>query len=146
MGLKVERIAQKDYDCLANLLAENALMTDDLEGENKKFFAFCDDQGWRMGVGGLEIYGSVGLLRSFMTVSSHRGEGRGSSMLSLLLAQAKALGAHTLYLFTENAEGFFAKQGFEVVDREEAPDAIKASDQYRIHCGDEAVMMRYKLP
>lgn len=146
MTLKVEQIAREDYDCLAKLLSENALLTDDLEGENKKFFAFCDDEGWRMGVGGLELYGNVGLLRSFMTVSAHRGEGHGAKMIALLIAQAKALGAKTLYLFTENAAGFFAKQGFKKTDRDDAPNAIKSSDQFRLHCGDEAEMMKLDIP
>ena len=145
MGLRAQQIAQQDYDCLAKLLAENALMTDDLAGENKRFFAFCDDQGWRVGVGGMEIYGDHALLRSFMTVSAHRGEGKGAEMLNLLLAQAKDAGARTIYLFTEGAEGFFAKHGFEAMPREEAPATIKTSDQYRVHCSDDAIFMTRKL-
>lgn len=143
--LKIQPIDHADYDCLAKMLAENALMTGDLEGENKHFFAFCDEDGWRVGVGGLEIYGADALLRSFLTVSAHRGQGLGAEMLALLLKQANKLGAENVYLFTEDASGFFGKQGFKTVDKKTAPTTIRTSPQFKVHCADTAVMMTRAL-
>jgi N-acetylglutamate synthase-like GNAT family acetyltransferase len=142
MALKLRTVEQSDYAALATVLAENNLLSGDLDGENKRFFAFEDDSGWRVGVGGLEIYGDVAILRSFLTMSCHRGEGLGAQMLEEVLAAAKASGVRDAYLFTENAQGFFEKQGFKLVRREEAPAAIKASAQFAEHCRTATFMHR----
>ncbi|MFZ5608150.1 MAG: GNAT family N-acetyltransferase [Pseudomonadota bacterium] len=143
--LKIIPVASEDYGALAQMLADSALLTSDLEGENKHFFAFVDEDGWRVGVGGFEIYGEDALLRSFLTVSAHRGQGLGAEMLALLLAEARHRGATTVYLFTEGAEGFFKKQGFTPVAKEDAPATLRASAQYRVHCADKAVMLACSL-
>jgi amino-acid N-acetyltransferase len=143
MALRVQPIGEHEYDGLATLLAENNLLAGDLEGPNKRFYVFIDDSGWRVGVGGLEVYGSIGLLRSFLTTSSHRGQGLGGQMLEELMRRARDLGIETVYLFTQDAEGFFAKHGFGPADRETAPAVLKDSVQFVRHCEDAVFMVRH---
>jgi amino-acid N-acetyltransferase len=133
-AIKLQRVDEADYGGLATLLAENNLLSGDLDGENKAFFAFTDENGWRVGVGGLELYGDVALLRSFLTVSCHRGQGLGGQMLEELLDYAQRMGVRHVYLFTENAADFFAKHGFERADRSNAPDSLRRSKQFGAHC------------
>lgn len=142
MGLKVVPIPREDYDALASVLAENNLLAGDLTGENKKFFAFVDEDGWRVGVGGLEIYGDVGVLRSFCTVGCHRGQGLGGSMVEELVACARRAGVKTLYLFTNDASGFFSKFGFTPCERQDAPDTLRNSAQFMTQCTAADFMMR----
>jgi N-acetylglutamate synthase-like GNAT family acetyltransferase len=142
MALRARAVEQSDYAALAAVLAENNLLTGDLDGENKRFFAFEDDSGWRVGVGGLELYGAAAILRSFLTMSCHRGEGLGARMLEDLLREARRSGVQDVFLFTHAAAGFFEKQGFGLATRDDAPEAIKSSRQFAEHCRSATFMHR----
>ncbi len=145
MGLHIVPVAQADYAALAGVLAENNLLAGDLEGDNKRFYAFQDGNGWRVGVGGLELYGEAAILRSFFTMSHHRGQGLGGQMLEELLSTARQSGVRYVYLFTVEAEDFFAKHGFAPAERDTAPDAVKASRQFAEHCDNGRFMHRTLL-
>ena len=142
MALTAARIGEADYRCLADLLAENNLLAGGLDGANKQFYAFIDDSGWRVGVGGMELFGPVALLRSFLTVASHRGQGLGAQMLEELLTIAAQQGVRDVYLFTEQADAFFARAGFSVADRADAPDALRNTEQFNLHCTQGVFMHR----
>ncbi len=142
MGLRIIPIAQADYAALAGVLAENNLLAGDLEGDNKRFYAFVDGNGWRVGVGGLELYDDSAILRSFFTMSHHRGQGLGGQMLEELLSTANQGGVQHVYLFTLEAAEFFAKHGFAPIDRSEAPAGVQASRQFAEHCNNAAFMHR----
>jgi amino-acid N-acetyltransferase len=142
MALKILTVAQPDYAALAAVLAENNLLAGDLQGDNKRFFAFQDDNGWRIGLGGLELYGDVAILRSFLTMAHHRGQGLGGQMLEELLSVARQLGVNDVFLFTLEAEDFFAQHGFVPADRATAPAAIQSSQQFTEHCTTASFMHR----
>ena len=142
MGLRAVRVAEDDYRCLAELLAENNLLAGGLDGDNKQFYAFVDDSGWRVGVGGFELFGDVALLRSFLTVATHRGQGLGAQMLEELLTIAAQQGVRHVYLFTEQAAEFFEKSGFDVSERADAPPVLRENEQFRRHCTDGTFMQR----
>jgi amino-acid N-acetyltransferase len=142
MGLRIIPIEQAEYAALATVLAENNLLAGDLQGDNKRFFAFQDDTGWRVGVGGLELYDDVAILRSFLTMAHHRGQGLGGQMLEELLSVARRSGVRDVYLFTEDAEEFFARQGFVPAVRDTAPAAVQKSQQFAEHCTNATFMHR----
>jgi amino-acid N-acetyltransferase len=142
MSLRIATIDQADYAPLATVLAESNLLTGDLDGDNKRFFAFEDESGWRVGVGGLEQYGASAILRSFLTVACHRGQGLGGQMLEEVLGVAKCTGVKDVYLFTKGAESFFAKHLFKRIAREDAPFVITASKQFTEHCSNATFMHR----
>jgi N-acetylglutamate synthase-like GNAT family acetyltransferase len=142
LGLRIVPIEQADYAALAGVLAENNLLAGDLDGDNKHFFAFVDGSGWRVGVGGLELYGAAAILRSFFTIAHHRGQGLGGQMLEELLSTAKSLGVSDVFLFTVEAEAFFAKHGFAVVDRTVAPTGVRDSREFAEHCDNASFMHR----
>lgn len=146
MPLKLLAIPPVEYDALAGLLEDNNLLASDLEGDAKRFFAFEDSHGWRIGVGGIEIAGTAGLLRSFLTMNAHRGQGLGGAMLDVLVEHVRGLGVVDLYLFTEDAAGFFAKYGFSVFDRAGAPEGIRQTRQFAIHCNQATFMHRALKP
>jgi amino-acid N-acetyltransferase len=140
--LKAVTIAPIDYTQLAGLLADNNMLDGDLEGDNKHFLAFVDQAGWRVGVGGLELYGENAILRSLLTINAHRGQGLGGQMVEELVDAARKLGVKRLFLFTRDAEAFFAKHNFQVIDRLAAPLAIKTSRQFITHCDNGTFMLR----
>jgi amino-acid N-acetyltransferase len=142
MGLKIIPVEQADYAALATVLAENNLLAGDLHGDNKRFFAFQDGSGWRVGVGGLELYGDVAILRSFITMAHHRGQGLGGQMLEELLSVARRTGVKDIYLFTLDAAAFFARHGFVPAERATAPAAIQGTQQFAEHCATATFMHR----
>ena len=98
-----------------------------------------------MGVVGVEVYGSVGLLRSLAVEPSHRKSGLGVSLVSNAETWAAEQGVETLYLLTTTAAQFFARRGYEAVPRSEAPAAIAATAQFSDLCPASSTFMRKVL-
>jgi amino-acid N-acetyltransferase len=59
----------------------------------------------------------------------------------LVLAHASLKGVREGYLLTETAEGFFAKLGFQRIDRQAVPMAIQETEQFRTECSETAICM-----
>jgi amino-acid N-acetyltransferase len=94
-----------------------------------------------IGVGGLERYASVGLLRSVAVLPEFQGRGYGGEICSRLEHRASADGVKRLYILTETATGFFEKRGFKPVDRSAAPEQIKSTQQFCRLCPSSASLM-----
>jgi amino-acid N-acetyltransferase len=82
-------------------------------------FVVADCDGVILGVGGLELYGDNGVIRSVVVDERARGWGLGRSMSELLIEDARQAGARTLYLFTAEALGFWRHLGFEEIGLED---------------------------
>jgi len=131
-------------DALADveaLLAANDLPTEDVRDEAAAFYVAYDDED-AVGVGGLETYGSVGLLRSLVVNEVARGGGYGTAICAGLEREASAAGVEDLYLLTTTAAPFFADRGYEVVDRDDAPDALQETTEFADLCPSAATCMR----
>jgi arsenate reductase len=121
------------------------LPTEDLGEPGQAFFAFHDSDRTPVGFGGYRLADGNALLRSIVVVPSRRRRGLGSEMLALLLARAGAGDAHTAWLLTTDAEGFFARHAFVRKERAEAPPAIAAAPQFASICPASAVLMCRRL-
>lgn len=130
-------------DALADveaLLAANDLPATDV-GEDTGAFYVAYDEGDAVGIGGLETYGSVALLRSVVVREGARGGGYGAAVCDALEREAREAGVDETYLLTTTASGFFAARGYDEVPRESAPDAIRATEQFADVCPDSATCM-----
>jgi len=87
-------------ECYA-LLVPAGLPVDDLEEDHLEHFRGVEVRGQLVALGGVEVHGPVGLLRSFATESGHRGLG----LASLIL---KAVEVHVTCV---NADGSFLPNG-----------------------------------
>jgi amino-acid N-acetyltransferase len=101
--------------------------------------------GDRVGTGGIERYGTDGLLRSLVVERSYRGEGYGTAIRGALEAEARADGIETLYLLTTTAADFFAAAGYARIDRAEAPDTIRETTEFVDLCPASAACLRKSL-
>lgn len=135
-------IEGSDYQALATVMAENNLLENGLGGDQRKYFAFQDETGWRVGVCGLELYGDVGVLNAFITMSCHRGGLVSGQMLEELTACAYALGVRTLCLFAREDDDFFADHAFRTAAAKAVPAAIRTSARYAERDGARRFMMR----
>jgi len=136
----------KDSDCLA---IEDLLQSVDLPiagvKEHLQHFIMMKDDGAVMGVAGLEIYETKALLRSLAVAGKEQGKGLGKTLYAAILKKAQSLGIDEIYLLTETAAAFFAKQGFEYVSREFVDSQVKASVEFQSVCPKSAACMRLKL-
>jgi len=103
------------------------------------------EDGSVVGCVGLEIYGSLGLLRSLAVGSPARGSGLGTALVERLFDLARSEGLETLHLLTTTAEDYFPRFGFEPLAREEAVPKLEASEELRGACPASAILMRRRL-
>jgi amino-acid N-acetyltransferase len=128
-------------DRVESLLEANDLPSDDVRTKPDCFFV-AESKGVVVGVGGVETRGSAGLLRSVVVREASRGEGYGRVLCDALEDRARAEGVETLYLLTTTAAAFFRRNGYETIQREEAPAGIRGTAQFADLCPDSATAMR----
>jgi len=142
-GISIRSADPDERAYAESLLAENDLPVEDLP-EDLEWLYCCEADGERVGVGGLQHPGDHALLRSVAIEESARGEGHGRTLCEQLLAEA-AEGVESVYLLTTTASDFFASLGFEEVERESAPEALRETAEFADLCPDAAVCMRREV-
>ena len=142
--MQIRRAKDSDLVGVERLLAESDLPTDGVR-DNFSTFVVADDNGAITGAIGLEQYGSAALLRSAVVSAESRGSGIGRKLVEQLLQRAEEAGVDELYLLTTTAENYFPRFGFIRTSREEVPDAVKSSAEFRGACPDTAVVMTRRL-
>ena len=100
-----------DWDAVRGLLLASDLPVDDLGPERLDGFLIAEDDNAIVGLIGLEVSGTVGLLRSL----------------------------------TIDAERFFQRHNFEIVERDAAPEEIRSSEEFSSLCPGTAYLMRKAL-
>lgn len=128
-----------------SLLIEVGLPVSDLTSSPSLNFLGLREGGRLVGVVGIEIYGSVGLLRSLAVTPARRHAGLGLGLVSSAESWAAERGINTLCLLTTTAADFFARLGYEVIPRSEAPAAIAATAQFADLCPVSSTFMRKVL-
>lgn len=136
--------APDDLDSVAAMLAANDLPNEDVRSKPEAFYLGVAD-GEVVGIGGLERFGSAGLLRSVVVTEGARGRGYGSAICDELERLAAQEGVDTLYLLTTTAAGFFRGRGYEEVDRAAAPASIRETSEFAELCPESAVCLRTEL-
>jgi arsenate reductase (thioredoxin) len=130
----------EDLQAVVLLLRAADLPTDGVEGLVRDLVVGVAPDGL-VAAGALERYGHHALLRSVVVSPSERGRGLGRRVVEDRLRHAASTGMASVYLLTTTAETFFAELGFEPVDREEVPDAVRRSREFVSLCPASAVAM-----
>ena len=98
-----------------------------------------------VGVAGVEVHGEAGLLRSVAVSAGLRDHGLGTRLVDAAEAVAKTRGVTRLCLLTTTSVGYFARRGFKVQDRVDAPPALSKSEEFRGACPASATFMALDL-
>jgi N-acetylglutamate synthase-like GNAT family acetyltransferase len=114
------------------------------EGLDDFELAVAED-GALAGCAALELYGGSGLLRSVAVAPEWRGRWIASALVARLLDEARAEGLADVTLFTTTAADYFTRFGFRVIPREDAPEAVRASVEFREACPETATVMTRAL-
>ena len=99
-----------------------------------------------IGVIGIELYGTVGLLRSLAVIAPKRDSGVGLVLLTEAERYAVEKGIRSMFLLTTTAEAYFEKRGYSVFSREAVPEAIRNTKEFASLCPDSAVLMVKHMP
>lgn len=142
-GFRLET-ADDNLGYVRELLTANDLPAEDVRSGPGDFYVATVD-GTRVGCGGLEVYGTDGLLRSVVVAEPHRGSGYGGAITDALESRARASGVETLYLLTTTAADFFAARGYEPMDRSAVPDAIGDTSEFAEYCPDSAACLHKRV-
>jgi len=123
------------------LLNESRLISSDLTPEHLRYFFGLGTKEEPEGVVGLELFGTVGLLRSLAVVSSCRRTGLGSKLVAHAEDYARNKGIKSLYLLTNTAEAFFKRRGYKRTGRDDAPLAIRETKEFSEICPVSSAFM-----
>ena len=134
-----------DWQAVRDLLLGSDLPVDDLGPDRLDGFLIAEDDNVVVGLIGLQVLGTVGLLRSLVVEKNVRSAGLGGQLVGALESAAEAAGIVELWLLTIDAERFFERHNFEIVVRTAAPDEIRESDEFSSLCPDTATLMRKSL-
>ena len=140
--LTLEPATADDRRYVESLLERNGLPTADLDPERDALSIYvCLRGAERVGAGGVETYGNVGLLRSVVVEQEVRGAGIGRVLCERLVERASAAGVERLYLLTTTAADFFGDLGYEEVARADVPAAVRKTSQFSELCPSTAVCL-----
>ena len=130
-----------DLPAMVALLAAEGLPEGGV-AEGITHFQVLDDGDGVIATAGIETHGASALLRSVAVAPAHRGRGFARRLTERMVQHARELGHESLYLLTMDADAYFAGLGFTRVSRDEAPEEIRACQQFREQCPDSAILMR----
>jgi amino-acid N-acetyltransferase len=134
-----------DASAVETALRNSELPLDGLHDQFGDGYAVAEVNGELIGVEGIEVYGTDGLLRSAAVVSAWRGKGVGDALTRDRIEWARRRGLKSLYLLTTTAGEYWPRFGFARADRNAAPQAMKASPEFTDACPSTALFMALSL-
>jgi amino-acid N-acetyltransferase len=141
----MDKFIQPSEVAVKGLLSLSNLDSSDLTPGHLKHFFGLGTHAEPEGIVGLELFTSVGLLRSLAVVPSRRRAGLGSQLVAHAEDYARAHGIKTLYLLTNTAETFFMHRGYQGCRRNAAPRAIRETKEFSEICPSSSVFMAKNL-
>lgn len=151
-SILLQPVGSDGVDDVERLLRANDLPHRDVRGKADRFFRCIDEdepgttgEGELVGVGGVEAFGTDGVLRSIVVPEGKRGHGYGTALCDALEAHARRDGIRTLYLLTTTAAPFFRGRGYVETDRETVPTRVRESREFADFCPTTATCLRKAL-
>ncbi len=142
--MEVRSATDADYPAVIALLETAGLPTAGVPRTLGDFIV-ADTGDGLAGAIGLERYGSAALLRSAVVRPGDQGTGIGAALVRAVLDRARDGGLREIYLLTTTAERWFPRFGFAPIEREQVPDALRASVEFREACPASAAVMRMRI-
>lgn len=138
----VRTAESSDLSAARELIAAAALPTEGVAERFEDAYAVAvSSDGGVVGVAGLEVHGTYGLLRSVAVDPTWRGRGVGAELTAERLGFAAERGLDGVYLLTTTAADYFPRFGFEPVERESVPPEIRGSSEFSSLCPSTAAVL-----
>lgn len=129
-----------DLNAIRALLESAGLPTSDLLSARPEFVAIREG-GALVAAGALQRFGPSALLRSVVVSAERRGAGLGHAIVLALEGAAREAKIERLILLTQTAAPFFARRGYRVIERNDAPADVKGGEEFRSLCPSSATCM-----
>jgi len=130
---------------IKELLGRSGLVTSDLDSARPQFVVARLSGKETIGIGALERFGPVALLRSVAVEPQWQGSGVGRLIVEELERRARAAGIGELVLLTLTARNFFAHLGYRTKPRNQVPSPVLDSAEFRCLCPASAICMAKTL-
>ena len=140
MSIALRDATPDDWPAIASLLRVNHLPTEGFPESVSAAVVACDGNEV-VGVAGLEIYDDAALLRSVVVSETARGRSLGQQLTRAAMDLAGARQVTQVYLLTTTAETFFARLGFEIIERSSIPVSVQESVEFKGACPASAIAM-----
>jgi amino-acid N-acetyltransferase len=137
--------AARDGEAVALLLAEAKLIPITAEAQFGPQYAIALAGEKLIGVAGIEVYGSDGLLRSVCLDPKYRSLRLGAALVENRIQWARAQGLRSLYLLTTTAAKYWPRFGFVTIERSGVPTGIAQSHEWSGACPAESTAMKLDL-
>ncbi len=144
-GITIRTAAVSDLSAAQSWLSNAGLPSGDLTPAHMQNFLLALGGDGPVGAIGLEQFDNIGLLRSLVVEQSARSTGIGKQLVDALESRAAQLGISELWLLTIDADAYFARLGYVVVNRDDAPESIRGTAEFSTLCPGDAVLMRKML-
>lgn len=141
--MEITKAIKYKEDVIALLRAEN-LPASDLPATLKSFFVMIENEQL-IGVAGLEMYGTCGLLRSLAVHSDFRNQNIAGKLVMQIEHLAAAEGLKAIFLLTETAPYYFSRKGYHIISRSEMPAEVQQSSEFSHVCPQSAIAMKKDL-
>lgn len=128
----IRQAKQKDVGSLTDLLDSANLHTVGIEKHVSHFFVVEQLEKEKLvGMIGMEVYASDGLLRSFV-IERPQGDIKLSlALLNTILSYAESLDIQRVYLVTKQGSPFLTEFGFREISASQLPAKVVASDYFK---------------
>ena len=130
-----------DLPQIEMLLQQSGLPYTDCHNHLKNFVIAKEDDEI-IGIGGLELYGEVSLIRSLVVSEKYKGQGIGHTIYTKIKDKAIMLGVKEFYLLTHTAAAYFKARNFYIIKRDSAPQSIQQTNQFSKLCPSSALVMK----
>ncbi len=141
LAADIRAATENDLPSIERLLTASSLPLDGVR-EALPAFVVAEAGGALVGVAGLEVCCDNALLRSVAVDPGWRSHGIGRALVTRVIADAESRGIHALYLLTTSAERYFPGFGFREITRDEVPQDVRATAEFREACPASATVMR----
>lgn len=138
--MMINQVTQNSLSDAVALLKQNNLPTEDIS-EVTKLFSILDGDKVIATIG-VEFYKNICLLRSFAVNREYRSKGIGKQLVHFIEDFAKQKGMQEIVLLATTASDYFAKKNYQIIHREDIPDEIKNSSEFKSTCPSSAVVMK----
>lgn len=144
-GFTIRAARPDDIGRVEAALRDSDLPLNGLRDQFGDGYAVAEVNGELIGVEGIEVYGTDGLLRSAAVVSAWRGKGVGDALTRDRIDWARRRGLKSLYLLTMTAGDYWPRFGFQRAERNAAPQAMQQSPEFTDACPSTALFMALPL-
>ena len=143
-GIEIRSASSADLTPARALLIASALPLDGFP-DNPEYVWVAADREYVVGVVALELFPDGALLRSLAVQQGVRGQHLGRQLVAAALDDVRRRDLGVVYLLTTTAESFFRRLGFGIVARDEVPDSLLGSVEFRSACPATATAMLMRL-